>query len=267
MFKHKFLARIALLGLALMFQACTTVPETGRQQLLLGGPDAGVQEGFTAFERMKRSTPISTDRQADARLQAVGARIERVVTMPGARWEFVLFDDKTPNAFALPGGKVGVNTGILPITKNDAGLATVVSHEIAHVTARHGAERASHGAVTQIGGAILSVALAAGGYSGAAADLAQGAYGAVSQVGVLLPYSRLQELEADRIGLLYMARAGYDPREAIAFWQRFRAYSSGKGGAKLEFLSTHPLDENRIAELQKYLPQALAEYQKAGGRG
>ncbi|HYN79051.1 MAG TPA: M48 family metallopeptidase [Lamprocystis sp. (in: g-proteobacteria)] len=267
MLTRRILTRIALLGLALLVQACTTVPETGRSQLVLGGPDAGVQEGFSAFEKIKGTTPISVDRQANAQLQAVGARIARVVTMPGARWEFVLFDDKTPNAFALPGGKVGVNTGILPITKNDAGLATVVAHEIAHVTARHGAERASQGAVAQVGGAILSVGLAAAGYSGVAADLANSAYGAVSQLGVLLPYSRIQELEADRIGMLYMARAGYNPQEAIAFWQRFRAYNSGKGGGSVEFLSTHPLDENRIAQLQNYLPQALAEYQKAGGRG
>jgi metalloendopeptidase OMA1, mitochondrial len=199
-------------------------------------------------------------------LQRVGTRIARVAKLPNARWEFVLFESNDPNAFALPGGKVGVYTGILPITKDDAGLATVVAHEIAHASARHGAERVSQGMVAQVGGAVLSAALGAYGIGGATQDLAMQAYGLGTQYGVLLPYSRTQELEADRIGLLYMARAGYDPREAIAFWQRFAAYNSGKGGSAPEFLSTHPLDQNRIAQLQKFMPQALAQYQRAGGR-
>lgn len=256
------------LASALLLQACATAPETGRRQLLMVDSAQETQLGLSAFEKKKAGTPISRDQQANAQLQSVGKRIASVVRMPDARWEFVLFDAKEPNAFALPGGKVGVNTGILPITKDDAGLATVVAHEIGHVSAHHGAERMSQGMAMQVGGALLSVAMAAAGYGGPAQDLATNAYGLVGQVGVLLPYSRVQESEADRIGLLYMARAGYDPREAIAFWQRFQAYNSRRGGGRApEFLSTHPLDETRINQLKEFLPQALAEYQKAGGRG
>jgi len=255
-----------VLILAAALAGCATVPETGRSQLLMVDSAQEAQMGLSAFEQTKAQTPISRNRQANEQLQRVGTRIARVAKLPNARWEFVLFESNDPNAFALPGGKVGVYTGILPITKDDAGLATVVAHEIAHASARHGAERVSQGMVAQVGGAVLSAALGAYGIGGATQDLAMQAYGLGTQYGVLLPYSRTQELEADRIGLLYMARAGYDPREAIAFWQRFAAYNSGKGGSAPEFLSTHPLDQNRIAQLQKFMPQALAQYQRAGGR-
>ena len=257
----------ALLLSTCVLAACATAPETGRSQLLMVDPGQEAQLGFSAFEQKKRETPISGNRQANQQLQTVGGRIARVARVPNARWEFVLFEDPVPNAFALPGGKVGVNTGILPITKDEAGLATVVAHEIAHVSARHGAERMSQGMAVQVGGAILNVALGAAGYGGATQSLANQAYGLGTQYGVLMPYSRLQESEADRIGLMYMARAGYDPREAIAFWKRFQAYNAGRGGKGLEFLSTHPLDATRIAELEKYVGQAMVEYRKAGGRG
>lgn len=221
--------------------------------------------GLSAFQEIKAQTPVSRDREANARLQTVGARIARVAKLPNASWEFVLFDEPDqPNAFALPGGKVGVYTGILPITKDDAGLATVIGHEVAHAAARHSAERMSQGVAVQAGSSLLSAALGAGGYGGISRELAMQAYGLGAQVGVLLPYSRTQELEADRIGLLYMARAGYDPREAIAFWKRFQAYNNAKGGGSVEFLSTHPLDNRRITQLEADLPKALAEYQRAG---
>jgi predicted Zn-dependent protease len=224
--------------------------------------------GMSAFQQKKAQTPISRDAAKNAQLRSVGQRIARVAPLPNARWEFVLFDvPNEPNAFALPGGKVGVYTGILPIAKNDAGLATIIGHEVAHAAARHGAERMSQGVAVQLGGAVLSAALGAAGYGGVTGDLAMQAYGVGTQVGVLLPYSRTQELEADRIGLIYMARAGYDPREAIAFWQRFEAYNAGKGGRQPEFLSTHPLDSSRIEALGQHLPKALTEYRRAGGRG
>jgi predicted Zn-dependent protease len=247
---------------------CATAPETGRSQLLLVDSAQEAKLGLQAFQEIKSETPISRDPKKNAQLQSVGKRIARVAKLPNARWEFVLFDDpKQPNAFALPGGKVGIYTGILPITKDDAGLATVIGHEVAHAAARHGAERMSQGLAVQVGGGILSAALGASGYGGATQDLAMQAYGVGAQLGVMLPYSRTQELEADRIGLLYMARAGFDPREAIAFWQRFQAYKAKSGGRTPEFLSTHPLDNNRIAQLQKFLPQALAEYERAKARG
>ena len=254
-----------LIGLSLA--GCATAPETGRRQLLLVDSAQEARLGLKAFQDIKSQTPISRDAKANAQLQAVGKRIAQVAKLPNARWEFVLFDDpKEPNAFALPGGKVGIYTGILPITQNEAGLATVIGHEIAHAAARHGAERMSQSLAAQVGGSVLSAALGASGYGGVSRDLAMQAYGLGTQVGVLLPYSRTQELEADRIGLLYMARAGFDPRESIAFWKRFQAYNDKRGGGTPEFLSTHPLDANRIATLKEFLPEAVAEYERAKTR-
>lgn len=241
--------------------ACTSAPGTGRSQLLLVSPAEEAQMGLRAFQQIKRQTPEVTRGRDAAMLQRVGQRISRVAPLPNARWEFVLFKSDQPNAFALPGGKVGLYTGILPITKNEAGMATVVGHEIAHAVARHGAERMSHGLLVQLGGIGLSAAL--GDQTGATRDLVLQAYGVGSQLGVMLPYSRTQELEADELGLLYMAQAGYDPREAIAFWKRFAAYNAGRGGAPPEFLSTHPLDQRRIAQLEQMMPLAVAEYERA----
>jgi metalloendopeptidase OMA1, mitochondrial len=268
--RHTFAWAPRLLGVCLVGMAllgCATAPETGRSQLLLIDSAQEAQLGLKAFQEIKAETPVAPDPKKNAQLQSVGRRIAQVAKLPNARWEFVLFDEpKEPNAFALPGGKVGVYTGILPITQNDAGLATVIAHEVAHVSARHGGERISQSLAVQLGGTVLSAALGASGYGGATQDLAMQAYGVGAQLGVMLPYSRTQELEADRIGLLYMARAGYDPREAIAFWKRFQAYNAKRGGGTPEFLSTHPLDNNRIAQLQKFLPQALAEYERAKAR-
>lgn len=255
---------VAILTVAL--GACATVPETGRHQLLLVSPAEEMQLGLTEFEKMKKQVPISKDVRATALVERVGRRIAAVAPLPNARWEFVLFDKAdTPNAFCLPGGKVGVYSGILPITRDEAGLATVIGHEVAHAVARHGAERISQGLLVQLGGEVLAAAMQSRPESTQA--LVLGAYGIGSEVGVMLPHSREQELEADRIGLIYMARAGYDPREAVEFWQRFKAWSAGHGGGRTPaFLSTHPLDDQRIARLRALLPQAIAEYQKAGGR-
>ncbi|AFL76393.1 M48 family metallopeptidase [Thiocystis violascens] len=248
---------LGVLGLA----GCVTAPETGRRQLVLIDSAEEARLGFQAFEELKRERPRARDRAEWKRLQEVGQRVAAVVKLPHAQWEFVLFESDEPNAFALPGGKIGVHTGILPLTRNDAGLATVIAHEIAHATARHGAERMSQGLLVEIGGAALSAAL--GGQSAVGRELAMQAYGLGTQVGVMLPYSRTQELEADRIGLLYMARAGYDPTEAVAFWRRFQAYSRRHGERTTEFLSTHPLDDTRLAQIERLLPQARAEYARA----
>lgn len=263
-------AMLVALGTAVLaasLAGCATAPETGRSQLIMIDTGQEARMGLQAFQQIKSETPISRDAKQNAKLQEVGGRIARVAKLPNARWEFVLFDaPDEPNAFALPGGKVGIYTGILPITKNEAGLATVIGHEVAHAAARHGAERMSQGLAVQAGGTVLSAVLGAQGVSGVSRDLAMQAYGLGSQVGVLLPYSRTQELEADRIGMLYMARAGFDPREAIAFWQRFKAYNDKRGGKGTEFLSTHPLDTSRIAQLQKDLPRAIQEYERARAR-
>lgn len=244
---------------------CATAPETGRQQLLLISPSQEAQMGLQAFSQMKAQEPVIRGGKQAEMVRRVGQRIARVAPLPNAEWEFVLFDDDSPNAFALPGGKVGVYTGILPITKNEAGLATVIGHEVAHAVARHGAERMSQSMAVQLGGTVLSAALGADG--GVTRDLALQAYGLGAQVGVMLPYSRTHELEADQLGILYMARAGYDPREAIEFWKRFAAYNARQSGRPPEFLSTHPVDARRIAQLEAMLPQAMAEYERAKGRG
>ena len=182
----------------------------------------------------------------------VGKRIAAVATkdMPNAQWEFVVFDSPEANAFCLPGGKVGVYTGILPITQTEAGLATVLGHEIAHATAHHGAERMSEAMLMQAGGQAVGSAISA--YDPSWQQAAMVAYGVGTKVGRELPHDRKQESEADHIGLVYMARAGYDPKEAVAFWQRFMAFSKQQGGASTPaFLRTHPLDEVRIRQLQK----------------
>jgi predicted Zn-dependent protease len=244
---------------AVLIGACATVPETGRSQLLIISPSQEMQLGFQEFEKLKKSTPVSKDAAANAQLQRVGKRIAAVAPLPNAQWEFVLFDKPdTPNAFCLPGGKVGVFSGLLPITKDDAGLATVVGHEVAHAVARHGAERMSEGAVFQI-----LEELALGRSSPATRQVVQQAYG----LGLALPHSRKQELEADHLGVLYMARAGYPPREALGFWKRFAQYKEKHGGGKpIEFLSTHPLDDTRIRQIEGLIPQAEMEYRKPATR-
>ena len=242
--------------------ACASVPETGRSQLRLISPEQEMQIGLTEFEKLKQSTPVAKDPEQQAQLEQVGKRIAAVAPLPGAQWEFVLFDEpNVPNAFCLPGGKVGVYTGILPITQDEAGLATVIGHEVAHAVARHGAERVSEAMVLESGGKAVDMVLASQAPQWRGTVL--GAYGIGGKYGVVLPHSRRQELEADQLGLLYMARAGYDPRQAVAFWQRFSTYQ-GKGDAPaFEFLSTHPLDETRIRALQEQMPKAMAEYEKS----
>ena len=263
--KTKLLQYLCLLSIlsALLLTGCSTVPVTGRSQLNLMSPGQEMQLGLTSFTELKKQTPVSRDAAANALLQKVGQRIAAVAgpDMPNAQWEFVLFESKEVNAFCLPGGKVGVYTGILPITKDEAGMATVLGHEIAHAVARHGGERMSEAMLMQTGGQLLNVSLANSDprWQG----VAQLAYGMTTQVGLALPHSRGQESEADQIGLRYMARAGYNPESAVQFWQRFAAYSAQQGGATPAFLRTHPTDETRIRQLQQWMPTAKAEYRPA----
>ncbi len=255
-----------LVGVGLLLallEACETVPETGRRQLLLVGSGEVMQLSLSEFDKLKKDTPISKDPEQNALVKRVGQRIAGVVNLPNAQWEFVLFDKPdVMNAFCLPGGKVGVYSGILKVTQNEAGLATVIGHETAHAVAKHGEERMSEGLLLQLGGTALAALTQS--RPEAAQQLIQAAYGATANIGVMLPHSRQQELEADHLGLIYTARAGYDPHEAVAFWQRFKDYNEKRGGGKPpEFLSTHPVDDKRIAQLQELMPQATAEYQKA----
>jgi len=261
---NKLFLAVALVVLLSLASGCSTVPVTGRTQFTgLVSPSQEMQLGLSSFDQLKQTTPISHDPAANALVQKVGKRIATVANadMPNAQWEFVVFDSKEANAFCLPGGKVGIYTGILPITKDENGLATVIGHEVAHAVARHGAERMSEAMVEQMGGQILGVSVSS-------ADpriqaLAQTAYGLTTQLGRELPHSRAQESEADHIGLVYMARAGYDPESAVQFWQRFMQYNAQQGADNTPvFLRTHPTDQQRIQQLQQWMPEAKAQFQR-----
>ena len=247
--------------LLLAWTGCSTVPETGRRQLILLSQAEEMQMGFSSFEQMKKEVPLSKDKKLNAQLQTVGKRIAAVAPLKGAQWEFVLFDSPEANAFCLPGGKVGVYTGILPITKDDGGLATVIGHEVAHAVARHGGERVSQAVLLQAGGSVLGAAMS--GYDQKVQSAATQIYGLGTQLGVALPHSRSQESEAAQIGLLYMADAGYNPEHAIGFWQRFGEHNRKAGGGTPWFLRTHPLDETRIERLKSWLPEAQIRYQRS----
>lgn len=218
--------------------------------------------GVSAFGEIKTKEKVSNDAQKTATINRVGARIAKVIgnDLPNAEWEFVLFENDTPNAFALPGGKVGVYTGLFKIAQNDDELAVVMGHEIAHVIARHGAERYSQTVATSAIGVVIDTALA--NQDESTRKLALAAYGAGTTVGVLLPFSRLNESEADEIGLVYAARAGYDPRAALPFWRRMKEASEGKGKPP-EWLSTHPSDDTRIKKIDSMMPRMVAIYEKA----
>lgn len=241
----------------LSLSGCSTVPVTGRNQLNVISPGQEMQLGLTAFEEMKKETPVSRDPAINAMVQRVGKRIAAVADLPDAQWEFVVFDSKEANAFCLPGGKVGVYTGILPITKDEEGMATVIGHEVAHAAAHHGGERMTRAMATQVVGEVASGV--AGQYGAGTQAAVAAAYGLGAQLGVVLPHSRKQETEADHIGLVYMARAGYNPESAIAFWQRFSEFNQAAGGPPW-FLRTHPVDEVRIEQLKELMPKAKREY-------
>lgn len=246
---------------ALALAGCYTVPETGRQSLMLVPVGAEVQLGASEFRNIKGRQRVSDDPELNARVRRVGERIAQAVggDLPSAQWEFVVFDDpKTINAFALPGGKVGVYSGLLKVAASDDELAVVLGHEIGHVTARHGGERMSEATLLVAGGILLAVDMKDDRHR--VAWLA--AYGVGATVGVVLPYSRLNENEADEIGLVYAAKAGYDPRAGVTFWQRMMEES--KGRSKLpSFLSTHPTDENRIRHIQSLMPKVMPIYERA----
>lgn len=260
-----------LLGFAtavLAFAACYTNPVTGRQSLVLVQPSEEVALGSQSFQQIRSEEKVSTNAAANERVRRVGQRIAGAVgdQMPGAQWEFVVFEANEANAFALPGGKVGVYTGLLKLAESDDELAIVMGHEIGHVIARHGAERMSEQMVIQGLGA-LGTAYVQNQYSPQAVQLFQTAYGGATTLGRVLPHSRANESEADHMGALFAAEAGYDPRAAITFWQKMNRQKGGAGGGTLEkFLSTHPADADRIAALEALMPQMVPIYEQNRGR-
>ncbi|WP_242917112.1 M48 family metallopeptidase [Pontibacter liquoris] len=248
-----------------MLVGCTTVPITGRRQLNLVSDAEMQQQSYAAYNQFLSENKLSRDAQATAMVKRVGQRIEKAVEqymannnmsdqLAGYAWEFNLVQDDQVNAFAMAGGKTVVYTGLLPVAKNETGLAVVMGHEIAHAIAKHGNERMSQMLAQQFGGQTLSAL--AGTQPGAAANLALAAYGVGSQLG-LLKYSRTQESEADKLGLVFMAMAGYDPQAAIPFWERMQ--ESG-GQTPPEFLSTHPSSATRVNDLRNFMPEALKYY-------
>lgn len=261
LFARKAVA-FTLLMFMLTFGACATAPFTGRSQLILVGEDQLQTLGIKSYQEVLAKSKLSQNQALVAEVRRLGQKVAEAAKQlepqrtAGYNWEFNLIEDDQANAFALPGGKVAVYTGILPYTQNETGLAAVVSHEVSHVIARHGAERMSQSLLAQLGQEGLNIALSQA--SPVAVQAANMAYGVGAQVGFILPYSRVQELEADRAGLILMARAGYDPRQAVAFWQRM---SSQANKAQVPvFLSTHPTDETRIKNIEKYLPEAMQYY-------
>jgi predicted Zn-dependent protease len=240
-----------------LLAGCATSP-TGRSQLMLMPDSQMNQMGLQAFDNIKGKTPVESNRTTNQYVQCVANAITREVR---GTWEVVVFKDDSANAFALPGGKIGVNTGLLKVATNQDQLATVIGHEVAHVQAHHSNERVSQQfAVEQGIGLINAVASPSSGTG----QTLMGLLGVGAQYGVLLPYSRLQESEADLIGLKYMARAGFDPRESTRLWTNMGRANSGQPP---EFLSTHPSHGTRISDLQKAIPEALQLQTRAQQQG
>jgi predicted Zn-dependent protease len=262
------LVKLATIGIIFtVINGCSTVPITGRSQLSLVPESQMMSLSLTSYnDFLKKNPPISSDNVSAKRVAIVGSRIADAVTqfmadngmsnrLEGYQWEFKMIDSKDVNAWCMPGGKVVVYSGLLPVCKDDAGLAIVMGHEIAHAVARHGSERMSQQLLIQLGGASLDLALQQ--KPETTKLIYEQVFGLGSQVGSLA-YSRKHEYEADELGLIFAAMAGYDPNRAISFWQDMSANS---GGAKPpEFLSTHPSDQNRIEKLNSLMPKVMKYY-------
>ena len=239
----------------LITSACATTPVSNRSALILIPQSQEISLGKQSYEQILKKEKESEDANLTQIVSRVGLRIVAVSDMPKLDWEFKLIESDTKNAFALPGGKVAIYTGLLSVAKNEAGLATIMSHEIAHVIARHGAQRMTQQMLLQ--GAMLGAGLSM--KNNTQRNIILSALGVGVLYGFTLPFSRSHESEADQIGLLYMARAGYDPNEALQFWQRFSKVKDGK--APPEWASTHPADTTRMQGLRKYFSRAKYDYQ------
>ncbi|MDH5428900.1 MAG: M48 family metallopeptidase [Nitrospirota bacterium] len=261
-------ASVCLTGLCLLTVSCQKAPGTARDQLIYISEEKEIALGLSAFREVLKNAPLSKNPEVTLMVNRIGQRIAKAANKPEYVWEFaVIEDEEQVNAFALPGGKVAVFTGLLKYTKTEAGLATVMAHEVAHALQRHGAERYSRGILEQIGQLGALAGAAVGGIDPGLAIGAMSAYG----VGVALPNSREQETEADFIGLQLMAKAGYDPKEAVPFWERMSGcprkmigkFCFRSQSAIPEFLSTHPSDVTRINQIEAWIPQAMQYYRPA----
>lgn len=271
----KALKLMVIAAAMLSISSCSTVPITGRSRVNIVSESEMQNVAAQSYTSLLRDPKTKVLNNADAaRVKRVGQKIQAAVTkymnangyadqIKGFNWEYNLIDSKEVNAWCMPGGKVAVYSGILPIAKDDAGLATIMGHEIAHAIAQHSSERASQAALAEMGGSLLGAATS--GKSQMAQSILNQAYGVGAQGFVLLPNSRKQELEADKLGLIFMAMAGYDPSSAISFWQRMSAASAGAQKPS-EFLSTHPSDATRIAQIQRLLPEAQRYYNSSTGK-
>jgi len=243
--------------LALLFIGCSKAPITGRSQFIMVSPKQELALGYQSAKQVLQKEKVSTDPQKNAMVKRIGQRIANVSGQKSYVWEFfVIENDEQANAFCLPGGKVFVYTGLFKYASNDDELAAVMGHEIGHALARHGAERMSAGQLQQMGGQVLGAVMQGRGNPQTTAMVMQ-AFGIGSQLGIMLPHSRTQEYEADNIGLVLSAKAGYNPQSALTFWEKFA--KSGK--TPPEYLSTHPAPTNRIAKIKELLPQVMPIYQ------
>ena len=254
---------ISIIAFVALMYGCSSVPITGRRQLSLVSDDQVLSLSLQEYNNYINTAKKSTDTKNTALVVKVGQNLANAVAaymkavnqeslLAGYAWEFNLIQDDQVNAFCMPGGKIVVYTGILPYTQDETGLAVVLGHEVAHAIAKHANERMSQQVMAEYGSAAVDMVLE----SEKAKSIGQTVYGLGAQYGVMLPFSRKQELEADRLGLIFMAIAGYDPNQAIPFWQRM----SQQGSSVPEFMSTHPSDHTRVEEIQKYLPEALQYY-------
>ena len=260
--------RTAFLLVGIMLLGCAKVPVTGRRQLSMVSNEKIIPASFDQYEQVKKESKLSDDKEKVEMVKRVGHRIQTAVEkymdengwedhLDGYEWEFNLIESDQVNAWAMPGGKVAFYTGILPICKDELGVAVVMGHEVAHAVANHGRERISQQASAQYGLTAISVALGVGGTAEISRDLIMQGAGAATSLGIL-KFSRKHESEADQLGLIFMAIAGYNPREAPKFWERMSAQSGGE--APPEFMSTHPSHDTRISDLNKWMPEALKYY-------
>ncbi len=259
---------LAIASLTLLLIACGTVPITGRKQMNLFPESEMIATSLTQYDTFLKQSKLSTNASQTAMVKRVGQKIAKATEkflrennmadrIANFNWEFNLVEDNTPNAWCMPGGKVVVYTGILPFTQDEDGLAVVMGHEIAHAIARHGNERMSQQMGLQAVGTGLALALSQ--KPAQTQKLWMQAFGVAATTGVMLPFSRSHETEADKMGLIFMAMAGYNPSTAIDFWQRM----AQSGGQKPpEFLSTHPSDATRVKDLRVYLPKAMKYYKQ-----